>query len=612
MAGKAIMANGPQILRPKARIMRIIGEELVSSEIVAITELVKNSYDADATHVLIRFTGPLEAGKGAIEVIDNGHGMSLSDVQKTWMEPATLYRKQKTKSQWFGRRVLGEKGIGRFAASRLADRLEVITRQKDSDNELHVYFDWSQFDDDTKYLDEIEVSYQITEALNISPDGVIKELWSEDESVEENWMVHGTIMRMQGLRKTWTKAQIELLRTNLSRFVSPFIIKSEEWKSNDLLIYLKFSPPFDDLSGQIQSPDALEHPLYSVTGSVNENGDYDLFFRLKEQDEEHKTGKFALRKGDKPTCGPFYIELRAWERDTKSLKDLSQYYGLTVGEIRNLLDDAAGISIYRDGFRIMPYGEPKNDWLRLDLRRVQNPERFSNNQIVGYILISADNNPSLRDQSNREGIMEGQALDDLGDLVIDVITELEARKHAIKDKEKKEIRDREQKDLSQFQKDESNQQFSNGPSAAKTGIFKDFDLRSVHSFIETKHPKDKELLALVGAKDRQIEVKLEQMQEVLARYQRLATLGHLIDRVLHEGQAPLSKIGNEAILGLKDIKLLKSNTQDLIQKLDKRLNFIKAQSDVLASVFRKIGPFGGRKRGKPMQVNLKKAISDAI
>src|SRR4051795_12207853 len=81
-------------LRPRARIMRTLGDELISSEVVAVIELVKNAYDADATRVLVRFRPPLERGSGGIDVIDNGHGMSLETVLGTWLEPATPFRKR--------------------------------------------------------------------------------------------------------------------------------------------------------------------------------------------------------------------------------------------------------------------------------------------------------------------------------------------------------------------------------------------------------------------------------------------------------------------------------------------------------------------------------------
>src|ERR1700722_14746865 len=118
-------SNPGSPLRPRARLLRTLGEELISNEVVAVIESVKNSYDADATRVLIRFVGPLEPEKGYIEVIDNGHGMDLKTVQSVWMEPATASKRDRPRSEKFKRRHLGEKGIGRFASSRLAHELEV-------------------------------------------------------------------------------------------------------------------------------------------------------------------------------------------------------------------------------------------------------------------------------------------------------------------------------------------------------------------------------------------------------------------------------------------------------------------------------------------------------
>src|ERR1700690_1425128 len=99
-------------LRPRARLLRTLGEELISNEVVAVIELVKNAYDADATRVLIRFTGPLEPNKGCIEVVDNGHGMELETVQTVWMEPATPSKRGKVRrTEKLKRRYLGAKGI---------------------------------------------------------------------------------------------------------------------------------------------------------------------------------------------------------------------------------------------------------------------------------------------------------------------------------------------------------------------------------------------------------------------------------------------------------------------------------------------------------------------
>src|SRR5712691_7573098 len=183
--------SGTQILRPRARILRTFGDELISSETVAVIELAKNAYDADATQVLVRFQGPLEIGQGRIEVIDNGHGMSLETIQTTWMEPATLFRKRQQRSEQYGRRVLGEKGIGRFAASRLANNLEVVTRRVGEDREIRALFDWSQFGYSHNDLDHVEGLWEEADPAEICPGGTIQGLWGEGQTPESSELTHG-------------------------------------------------------------------------------------------------------------------------------------------------------------------------------------------------------------------------------------------------------------------------------------------------------------------------------------------------------------------------------------------------------------------------------------
>ena len=100
-------------------------------------------------------------------------------------------------------------------------------------------------------------------------------------------------------------------------------------------------------------------------------------------------------------------------------------------EVRAWLREWSGISVYRDGFRVWPYGEPHDDWLRLDQRRVNNPVvRLSNNQVVGFVEISRDGNPELADQTNREGLLHNRAYEDLRRLLYFVLQILEAERQA--------------------------------------------------------------------------------------------------------------------------------------------------------------------------------------
>jgi signal transduction histidine kinase len=589
MSPRDAKRSGVSILRPHAQMLRRIGDDLISSETVAVIELVKNAYDADATQVLVRFQEPLEIGQGRIEVMDNGHGMSLETMQTTWMEPATLFRKRQQRSEQYGRRVLGEKGIGRFAASRLANTLEVVTRRTGEDREIRALFDWSQFDDEHKYLDQVEVLWEESEPAEICPGGTIHTLWEEGQTPESNALTHGTILRMEGLRAIWGKSQFETLHTGLSRLISPFLEQDQLTRHDVFQIYLELPLQFAPLAGIIRPPEALKNPHYTIKGSIDETGHYTLTFRMPDQErQEHITGQFPLPDRHTPQCGPFSIELRVWDRD--SLSGLAHERGATLADVRRDLDAAAGINIYRDGFRVLPYGEPRNDWLRLDLRRVQNPTmRLSNNQIMGYVLISADKNPQLHDQSNREGLIEGPALDDLRELVKMVLAELETRRYTIR------------------RPSETGQQI-----APDRGLFSGLDLTGISDLVRKQHPDDTRLLELVQERERELELRVKVVQEILARYRRLATLGQLVDTVLHDGRAPLAKIGNEAHLGQRDIERTRTDNGNLLARLRQRFGTISAQVAVLTALFRKIEPFSGRKRGRPVQVRLEQVIADAF
>jgi signal transduction histidine kinase len=584
--------SGASALRPRARLLRTFGDELISSETVAIIELVKNAYDADATRVLVSFHEPLEVNKGKIEVIDNGNGMSLQTIQTAWMEPATLFKKQEPRSQQLKRRVLGEKGIGRFAASRLANFLEVVTRDVGNNHELRVFFDWSAFDDEQKYLDQIESLWEEIEPVEIKPSGTIEALWRESEQPQPGDLTHGTILRMEGLRSVWTEKEFMDLRRGLARLVSPFFGEDRIPQNDTFQIYLSLPGTYKGMSGVVKPPEALENPHYLLKGCVDKTGKYDdlVISMQKREGQEHLKGEFHP-KGHVPQCGPFCIELRVWDRD--SLQGMAQKYGSTIQSVRRDLDDAAGVNIYRDGFRVFPYGERGNDWLGLDSRRVQNPTlRLSNNQVVGYVSISADTNPQLRDQSNREGIIAGPALDDFRELIKMMMALLEERRYAIR------------RQPAPKQSRETTQ-----------GLFTNFNLADVQNLVMQQHPEDAALIALVGEKEKYLERRLGEVQEVLSRYRNLATLGQLIDTVIHDGRTPLSKIKNEAQLGQRDMRKkreITSANDAIFQRLVQRFEFIIAQSDVLATIFRKIEPFGGRKRGQPKQAILEQAISNAF
>ena len=583
--------SGEQVLRPRARFLRTFGDELISSETVALIELVKNSFDADATKLLIRFTQPLEAGSGTIEVIDNGHGMTLETIQTAWMEPATLMKKERTRSEGFGRRVLGEKGIGRFATSRLAKRLDVITKRSEATLQTRVRFDWTRFDNPSLFLDQVMVPWYEEPAFEFGQLGTIKALGHFEGHSTAAETVHGTILRMHDLNSDWQEAEFEQLKSGLSRLVSPF----SGWQrgdgnrlSDDFDVRLEVPEPFAHFSGVVGPPDTLENSHYALQGQVDKYGGHDVTIRLRGQENVERVRKSPLLERIPTDCGPFTIHLSIWDRDPTSMGDLARTRRTTIRDVRRDLDAMAGISVYRDGFRVLPYGERDDDWLRLDLRRVQNPTlRLSNNQIVGFVLIGSDTNPSLKDQTNREGLVSGPALNELRFKITELLNVIEPRRYKLR----------------------GGRRQSKGRSG---GIFTEFGLADISTYVSNRYPENVELIELVRDKASDLHRRVEEVQEVLARYHRLATLGYLVDTVLHDGRTPLSKIAQAAFMARRDARKTQQPSTLSTEGLEERLDIISAQAEALAALFRRIEPFGGRRRGRPARIEIEQIIKDGF
>lgn len=596
--------------------MKTLGSELISNDAVAVIELVKNAYDAEANRVLIKFVEPLMPGKGRIEIFDDGIGMSLDVVRGAWMEPATPGKRQKTSSGSKSRRVLGEKGIGRFAAMRLALELELITRAQGTDQEVYGIFDWTQFEDEHKYLDEVLILTDVRKPEVIRSDLGLDAIWPKhDAPVECPPSEQGTLLRMSKLAQVWDAERFRLIQRGLSRLVSPF----NEHK--DFSVFLQAPEEFSEFSSEITPPAALNYPHYTVSGTVDPQGRCNLTLEVKATGELRpvtggfvRDGKDGLQyleseaysrfkettesqpeigkaewKKKLPVCGPLQIELRIWDRD--DLGNIIQQTKSNLQNVRADIDAFAGINIYRDGFRVLPYGEPNNDWLRLDIRRVQNPtKRLSNNQVVGHISIAADQNPGLKDQSNREGLDENQSYSDLREIMKSILSKIE------------DLRKR-SKGLGAGGGNKDSQTLN---------LFAPLDLSPIRQHFESVSPKDNVAKELINDVERAFNRQVESLKAVVAKYHALATLGQLIDVLLHDGRLPLAKIRKEALLAQEDIVEKLLTGEELLNKLENRLRIIHGQSDVLATVFRRVEPFGGRKRGRPKQLYLEKIIEDAF
>lgn len=359
--------SGSGALRPRARLIRTLGTELISSEKVALTELVKNSYDADATVVIVRFKGPLLCGQGSIQVWDDGSGMDVTTLRDSWLDIATDFKRHRTRSPSGARRVLGEKGIGRLAGARLADEMLVTTRKADAD-EIQLLIDWHAFDRPGAYLDEIEVAWDVGQANVFGQRSSAAQAFKE--AGVERWQDgHGTLIELTGLSRNWDSSDFQELRTVLSRLVRPRPgIKPTEIME-DFRVVLDLPAEYESMSGEVAPPEELSTSHYRLMGSVDSLGTAHLSYtQLEPRIEETFIERLWKNSSRKPESGSFDFDIQVFDRDRDSLQQVAGKHA--YADFRQILDQASGVSIYRDGFRVLPFGEAGDDWLALDRRRV--------------------------------------------------------------------------------------------------------------------------------------------------------------------------------------------------------------------------------------------------
>lgn len=427
-----------------ARLLTMLGEQLIKNERVALVELVKNAYDADATRVLVDFRGFADDFKpgpnASIVITDNGIGMTEELVRTAWMNPATPSKKLVKINEpktTLGRVLQGEKGIGRFATFKLGSEVTLVTRASGKPHETTLVVDISVLDEGSE-IDESVTIDLFLEDLPALLDVTEPSVFNGAEIIES---IHGTQLAIARIRSSWNKRLVEGAFVDLDR-LQPLMWADEaeaRIKSDFEVIFLRDGV---DLEYGKQRTEEFEAALERAVLEVR-NGRFDpesraFAFALNGRDvslsiddaEVRALKPFKdrfLKDGDKdlpldttaqPECGPFtfefYIFDRASDAPTANALDADQ---------RKLVTDHR-IYLYRDGIRVYPYGDPDDDWLEIDVDRgVESAGRtLSNDQTVGYVEITQSGNPQLRDKTSREGLIDaGAAIADFKALIKTVL-----------------------------------------------------------------------------------------------------------------------------------------------------------------------------------------------
>lgn len=391
--------------RAHGNIVYILGKSLIDELSVAVLELVKNGYDADATTVDIKLENIYDPHDARVIIHDNGVGMSFRDITERYLVAAysdkheRVLRHERTPR---GRFPLGRMGIGRFAAARLGRRLILVTRSA-GHPELRLTIDW----DAIAQADDLQLA-RIPVVEETEP-----KIFPNDRT--------GTRLAILSPHTPWRRADLLALRTQLRRFISPYTALPDF----QIRLSIPDSPELENLDWYREH--IASHFECSAIIGPDGKGSFTWQNHLsgasatEQIDFWTSVPKSFREKREAPECGPFEVTLHAWKGTKTDLRK----FGI---EDPDHLEEITGISIFRDGFRVLPYGDPGHDWLDLNMRRVQDPsKRFSTNRILGSVSISTEHNPELMDQANRLGLIENQASQDFRNLVTAVIATFEDR-----------------------------------------------------------------------------------------------------------------------------------------------------------------------------------------
>jgi len=380
--------------KPRARMLVLLGDQLIRDAGIAVFELVKNAYDADATRVEVALSNVADRSNGRVIVEDDGCGMEWEQIVNVWLEPGTDYRQQQKfaglRTPKFNRLPLGEKGVGRFAAHKLGRKIRLITRKADFP-EVVVEIDWNTFTTE-RYLSDAHV--RVSER-------------APEHFVEKRT---GTRIEVSDLNTELTRGMVRQIHRAVNSVCSPFS-EPTEFRAE-----MTIEPPDNTLVGLLRIEKVLELAPYRATCWVEDSQlTYDYEFvpppgleRITgRQVRERKMSIPALdlfAKADFPKkIGRLLLEFRIYDLDAQTL----EYSVSDKKGFKEFLKNNGGVRVYRDGVRVYDYGEQGNDWLDLGGSRVNEPTgRVSNNQIVGAVHLEGMTSSGLVEKTNREGFIE--------------------------------------------------------------------------------------------------------------------------------------------------------------------------------------------------------------
>ena len=404
-------------------LITLLGEQLIHDKKIAVSELVKNAYDADADWVEVNVS------KDSISIYDNGCGMDIDTIQNIWLKPGVSSKNNIktatiTPTPKHKRMPIGEKGVGRLGSHKLGHIIELYTKTEQN-KEIYLKINWKDVEN-ANSLNDLQ-AIEVTE--NNQP------VFFKDEET-------GTKILISKLKENWEDKDYQNLSKDLTNLISPFASDNEKFqikftKNNEVLT--------SELSNEVES--IKENALFEFNVSIADGLIKKFYYKFQPwqglekvkprivslaKDKEliakiiGKNSKFlsvnnVLRKYKDFNIGEISFQGVIYDFDNILWNIQTQMPKTRKKITKDYMKSNGGVRVYRDDFRIFNYGEYGSDILELDLERVNRPAgRISSNQILASIKLNRKDSTSLIEKTNREGFINNSALTDFQDCLKEV------------------------------------------------------------------------------------------------------------------------------------------------------------------------------------------------
>ncbi|MBY3622816.1 sensor histidine kinase [Acinetobacter sp. CUI P1] len=417
-----------------------LGSSLITDDITALIELIKNSYDADASYVQLKVisNGKIEdpgsffyGAKGYIIIEDNGFGMDMKDLISGWLTISNSYKKEFKEKGLLtkkNRTPLGDKGLGRLGAQRLGKNIEIYTTKENTNEECHLGIDWSDFEKNLDLKDvliknEIRIGNKKSGTKIIISDLNNLGAWSGPILTSLQRKLSQLISPYKEVRKFNILTEVDGVKLELASQAEKtldvsnarykFEIDEDSLNINCLykLTYLRSNKKseqlaYHDLIAADHGGDFLEFLNKKSNFKVSSNQSDNFSLNVKLSFSIDSLGGLELDSRDEyASPGAFHGQIDYFNLDEFS-KNTENIFN-KISHFRKFIKESAGIRVYRDGFGIKPYGVDGNDWLGLGKASTEGSSyNLRPSNVIGYIAISARENIRLQEITNREGFTD--------------------------------------------------------------------------------------------------------------------------------------------------------------------------------------------------------------